>query len=269
LSKVSLGELTLKDVRDYLRTGNKIIIPVGTTEQHSEHLPFTADTDIVTEVSLRVADKVGALVAPPLHYGLSQDHQGFPGTAWLRAETFGRVIEDISASYAKNGFKRVIWLNGHYCNQAALRTTFMDLTGTDKIPPDAKVYGFSYWLPLPEKAANEYLSSDAGWHAQVGETSIMLAIRPSVVKMENAPVEWPTLGGKSVVVRDSITAGTATWRLVAGKTGAWGDARDATKEKGERFLDEIVEAVSKTIEEIELAFQEMEKQRILAEKGRY
>lgn len=85
------------------------------------------------------------------------------------------------------------------------------------------MYGFSYWLPLLESAAHQYLSPDAGWHAQVSETSIMLAIRLYVVKMENA-----------------------TNRRVL---------RRHRGNKGEVFLSEIVEVITKTIEDIESAFR--------------
>jgi len=251
----------LHDVRDYLQTKGKLIVPIGTTEQHSTHLPFTTDTDIAVEVSVRAARKIGALVAPPIHYGLSQDHAGFPGSAWLRPETLGRVIEDVSISYAMSGFKRIIWINGHYGNQAAIQAFLMDMTGTSKIPEDTKVYGFSYWLTLPEITAKSFLSSEAGWHANLGETSLMLAINPTAVKMENAPLEWPALVGKPDLVMDCVATGTGTWRYVCPKTGSWGDSKAATSEKGERLLDEIVTSVCKTIDQIESALQEMQKVR--------
>lgn len=256
MKKVSLSELTLRDVREYLKRNNTIIIPLGSTEEHSEHLPFSVDADIPTEIARRVAQKIDALVAPPVHYGLSRAHSGFPGSAWLTGETLLRVIEDISVSFAKSGFKRIIWINGHYCNEPVLYVACGDITGTNKVPEDTKVYGFSYWLPLPEEAAKEYLSWDVGWHAQVGETSMMLAIKPDTVKMEHAPAEWPVLAKRSTVVLNCISAATGCWKHVT-KTGVWGDARGATKEKGEEFLHKIVDAVVKTIEDIESAFQEM------------
>jgi creatinine amidohydrolase len=255
---ISLSELTLKDVKEYLKRNNIIIIPIGSTEEHGEHLPFTVDADISTEVARRVAQKIDALVAPTVYYGLSRAHSDFPGTAWLTGETLMRVIEDISISFAKSGFKRIIWINGHYCNEPALYVACGDITGTNKVPEDTKVYGFSYWLALPDDVAKQYLSWDAGWHAQAGETSIMLAIKPDVVKMEYAQEEWPVLAKRSTVVLNCISAGTGCWKYMT-KSGVWGDAKKATKEKGEAFLNEIVNAVIKTIMEIEAAFHDMEK----------
>jgi len=258
LKKVLLSELTLHDVREYLKTKYTIIVPVGSTEQHGEHLPFTVDTQIATEVAKRVAQRIGAIVAPPVYYGLSAAHMGFPGSAWLSMDTFRRVIEDISVSFAKSGFKRIIWLNGHYCNQPALFVACTDITGTAKVPEDTKVYGFSYWLALPGEELGKYLSWEAGWHANVGETSIMLAIDSDVVDMKRAPTEWPVLAKKSLLVLDVISAAEGCWKDIT-RSGIWGDAKEATKEKGEEYLEKIVEGVAKAIEDVEAAYQEMEK----------
>lgn len=247
----------MRDVREYLKMKHTIIIPIGSCEQHGEHLPYTVDANIPAEIAKRVAQKIDALVAPAVNYGLSRAHCDFPGSAWLKGENLLRVIEDISVSFAKSGFKRIIWINGHFCNDPVLYVACGDITGTNKVPEDTKVYGFSYWLTLPEKVAKEYLSWDAGWHAQIGETSIMLAINPDVVKMKYAPVEWPVLAKKSNVVLNCISAATGQWKHIT-KSGIWGDARGSTKEKGEAFLNEIVNTVVKTIENVESAFQEME-----------
>jgi creatinine amidohydrolase len=255
LQEVFLGKLSSEDVRECLRTNKTIIIPIGSTEQHGPHLPLTVDTDIAVEIALKVAEKIGCLVAPPLYYGHSTEHAGFPGSGWLQMETLGRVIEDVSVSYAEGGFKTIIWLNGHYGNDPALFVTCTDLTGTSKIPKDARVMALTYMYTLPDDILNEYLSWEKGWHAQEGETSVMLAIKPETVKMEKAPVEWPKFPRNNALM-NAMFQGKGTVRRLM-KTGIWGDARKATKEKGDKFLAEAVKSVAETIEQIDSIWSEV------------
>ncbi len=252
MEKVYLGEMNLVDVREYLKKGDTIIVPIGTTEQHGPHLPYLTDTLIPLEVAKRAAKKMKALVASPLPYGLSQAHYGFPGIIWLSGKTLISVLEDVALSLAKTGFRRIIFVNGHYCNDQPLFVAITDVTASPELPKGTNVYGITYWNVMSPKMAEKYLSWRVGWHANIGETSAILAIDDKIVDMRRAPVEWPKVGEDTATLNISATQ-TGGWHLVS-KTGIWGDARKASKKLGEQFLEDISNGLVKTIANYEKTY---------------
>src|SRR3954463_13683921 len=117
---VFLGEMTNPELEAFLKTHHTVIVPVGATEQHGPHLALMTDVLIPQEIARRVAPQVGALVAPPVNYALSYPHVGFTGLVHVRIPTFMALIEDLCVSLAASGFKRIIFLNGHYDNTYAI-----------------------------------------------------------------------------------------------------------------------------------------------------
>ena len=117
---VFLGEMTSPEVEAFLATGQTVIVPVGSTEQHGPHGPLLTDVLIPNEVARRACGELKALVAPPVNYALSYPHVGFVGLVHIRVATFMSLIEDLAASLASIGFKRIVFLNGHYDNTYAI-----------------------------------------------------------------------------------------------------------------------------------------------------
>jgi creatinine amidohydrolase len=113
LASVWLHELTWEDVRDYLRDNDTILIPFGTTEQHGPAGPLGLDGYVAIALAEDAAAQAGVLAAPPLWYGDSSHHLGFPGTISLRTETLMQVVYDMVRSLARHGFRRVLLINGH------------------------------------------------------------------------------------------------------------------------------------------------------------
>src|SRR5580765_1854265 len=119
-STVFLGEMTNPEVEAFLETHHTVIVPTGATEQHGPHAPLLTDVLIPQEVARRVAPRIGAVVAPPINYALSYPHVGFTGMVHVRIPTFMSLIEDLCASFSTIGFRRIIFLNGHYDNTYAI-----------------------------------------------------------------------------------------------------------------------------------------------------
>src|SRR4029077_16573909 len=99
--------MTTLEVEDVLTRHHTVIVPTGSTEQHGPHGPLLTDVIIPQEVARRVAPRVGALVAPPINYALSYPHVGFTGVVHIRIPTFMALIEDLCASLATVGFRRI------------------------------------------------------------------------------------------------------------------------------------------------------------------
>src|SRR5262245_20232165 len=113
---VLLGEMTNPEVEAFLKDHRSVIVPTGATEQHGPHAPLITDVLIPNEIARRIAPRIGAVVAPPINYALSYPHVGFTGLVHIRIPTFMALIEDLCVAFASSGFKRIIFLNGHYDN---------------------------------------------------------------------------------------------------------------------------------------------------------
>ncbi len=238
----------------YLERGHTLLIPVGATEGHGDHLPSLTDTLIAEEIAKRVAAKIDALVAPSLCYGLSQTFSGIKGSAWLTGKTFISVIEDLSLSFARSGFKRIIYLSAHSVNNPALTIACTDITGTDRLGSDVKVYSLPYSTGVPPHVMKDYESFEAGFHANVGETSEILSIDSDLVDLEHPSIEWPDMP-KDLAVLLVMSSSTGSWKKIAPKSGVWGDPNGATKEKGELIINAAVEGIVHTISKLEEAFR--------------
>ncbi|MFQ5425795.1 MAG: creatininase family protein, partial [Gaiellales bacterium] len=122
-NSVFLDELTDPEVAAYIRGyPAMVLIPTGSTEQHGAHGPLGTDVIIPREVCRRVAEVKSALVAPPVPYGLSSGHRGFKGLAYVNVDTYLKLIEDLTLSLAESGFRRIVFVNGHFVDTVALAT---------------------------------------------------------------------------------------------------------------------------------------------------
>src|SRR3546814_2135454 len=99
------------EVADYLKTDDIALIPFGATEQHGAHAPMMLDTAWAIAAAEGAARKTNVLIAPPVHYGWSYSHMGFPGTLTLSAETIVSLALDICRSLLVHGFRTLILIN--------------------------------------------------------------------------------------------------------------------------------------------------------------
>lgn len=113
LRSVWIQENTWEDVRDYLKSENIAIIPAGSTEEHGPAGPLGVDAYAAIALAEDAAKKANVLVTPPIWFGDSSHHTGFPGTISLRPSTLIEIIRDVSHSLAKHGFKKILIINGH------------------------------------------------------------------------------------------------------------------------------------------------------------
>ncbi len=252
---VFLGEMTTLEVEEFLKHHHTVIIPVGATEQHGPHGPLLTDVLIPQEVARRAAPKLGAVVAPPVNYALSYPHVGFKGLVYMRIPTFMAMIEDLAAAFGAVGFKRIVFLNGHYDNTYAL--AYACATAAERLPEDARAYPLNYWDGMPPEVREKYSSLEKGMHANAAETSAILAINPNLVDMEKANAEFPNFPEFTV---NSAPVHTAFFfsnpRSVywATKSGTWGDARSANPQTGEDYINAGVDSTIAVIENVEKTF---------------
>jgi creatinine amidohydrolase len=174
-------ELKWKDIEKLTTRIKMVIIPIGSCEQHGPHLPLATDTIDCYEVAKRVSAKTGVPVIPPLTYGCSQSHGDFPGTLAIRPETMIRMICDIVEWLYRSGIRKVLLLNGHNWNSGPIYSARENIRYDF---PALQVTVLDWFASTPQIAA-QIGNADAD-HANMGETSCMLAARPDLVNMANA-----------------------------------------------------------------------------------
>jgi creatinine amidohydrolase len=228
---VLLEELAWPDVQDYLTQDDRLILVLGSTEQHGRHLTFASDVWIPWEVAQRTSAQTGVLLAPPLPYGMSLHHLGFPGSLTLRPETLARTVVDLLDSAYTHGFHRILLVNGHGGNTAAIQVA---LAETLHAKHDLQAFLINWWTPASVAAIFDKAFGEQPFHADAGETSAILAIRPDAVYLDRAKhsPRIPSAGPLSVAVFRT--------HYPHGAVGA--DPRRASANVGEQALQAAVAA---------------------------
>jgi creatinine amidohydrolase len=233
-----LEELGWPDVEEYLRRDDRLIFVVGSTEQHGRHLVFASDVWQPWEIALRLSERTGVLLAPPINYGMSLHHLGFPGSLSLRPHTLSSVFVDLLESAYVHGFRHILILNGHGGNTAPIRMAMIEALNE---LPGMEVHAGAWWHEPEVTAVLEQAFPDLrSGHADACETSLVMAIRPDVVRLDRAEYSpgspMPTFLTKEVFLE----------HFPHGVIG--GDPRRASAEVGERVLEAAVNAYEKTLQ---------------------
>jgi creatinine amidohydrolase len=155
-----------------------IILPVGTTEAHGSACLGT-DNFIPEAIGLGIAERIDALVAPTVNYGITRSLYRYPGGITIKPETFGLYIRDILNSFVDSGFKNIFILNGHGGNNTVLKNVAVEFHHERK----ANI-GVIHWFDLCREMTDEFFGH-AGGHAGTDETAMVLAIDPKLADKES------------------------------------------------------------------------------------
>jgi len=252
---VFFPEMNRSEIEEYLRSAadnSKVILPVGSTEQHGPHLPVSTDALIGMEVARRAAKEIGALIAPPIVFGLSDDHRSAGGVISVKMSTLSTLVKDVVRSLAEQGFREIIVLNGHYSNAWTILHSLNEIQL--ELPRGTVAFGMSYWDALPPDQSQAFISLDAGVHANHAETAAVLAIDSDLVDMKRAPIDWPEfpkLRTSVLTILNSYCLTRPGSLAIACKTGSWGDTTKATAEDGRKYLDWFSKATVNMIRDLE------------------
>ena len=221
-----------------------VILPTGAIEQHGHHLPVGVDA-IIGQAWLNAAlpklpDGVRVLVAPPITFGKSNEHVGFPGTITLSAKSLRRLLLAMARQLHELGFRNLGVLNTHGGNSAVLVYTLREIQST--LGMRAGIIGSNYQAPLSPQE-REY-----GFHAGEWETSLMLASTENLVRMDRAVCEFPARVDDPGELRPENAAAIFSWiSSDVSRSGTMGDATQATVEKGRRWMDDASSALARRI----------------------
>ena len=220
------------------KTCDTVIIPVGATEVYGPHMPLGSDIIVAQAVAERVADKVNALIGPSLEVGESYSLSKYPGTLYLRPETWKAVVEDFMTSLMKWGFKNFLFINGHAGNVPIIGQLCRPMERDLGI----KVAQVDWWRFTQKHALG--VCDTEGWmchgHASECGTSVMLYLHPDYVNMDKAEKVTPKEGDDYEKYGDFITY---TVFNETTECGILGDATIATAEKGRKIVESCVDRI--------------------------
>ena len=134
-------DLNWMDVENYLKSDDRLILVVGACEEHG-YLSLLTDIKIPLALADAASKRTHVLVAPPLNFGISPYFAKYPGTISLRTQTFLAVIEDIVRRVHAQGFRRLLFVNGHGGNSPA--TALLNELVNEL--PGLKVNWYSWWI---------------------------------------------------------------------------------------------------------------------------
>jgi len=178
-----LPEMSHPEIQAYLKTSDMLLVPLGSIEQHGTHLPLGTDSYEALALATEISRRTGIVVAPLAWVGYSEYHNGYPGTVSVSTETLAQFLFECCEGLVRQGFRRILFFNYHGGNSTAQTLVIHRINhGTPAVAVAIGVGG-----SLKVEAEEEFLD----WHAGVGETSIMLHLRPELVRMDRA--EKPVL----------------------------------------------------------------------------
>ncbi len=246
------NHLTREEVANHISEESILCIPVGSTEQHGQHLPLNTDTILANGFAKRMVSelyqKYDLWLLPPLEYSLAGEHTWGAGTVSLSIEIFVKLFHELVESLiASQPARNLIIINGHGGNRGVLDTLIQEFR-----------YRYSIAAIVFHPSALSRVKSESKFyevHGGKSETSIMLALAPDLVNTDLLPC--PLEEGEQSQVSSRILDRAVSWPWHSndpglGREGIIGDSAFASIVLGNKIIENAIrnaeEAVASLIE---------------------
>ena len=232
------------------------VLPVAAVEQHGPHLPLSVDATLLQGVVAAALPQLPAdlpvLFLPPQAIGLSTEHLSYPGTLTLSPATLIALWSELGACVARAGVKKLLLLNGHGGNVAAMDIVARELRQRHGL----LTYSASWFsLPLPDAVQGLFSAQEHrfGIHGGEIETSMMLHLAPQTVHMEEAR-DWRSTSQDRAAAHAILGNGRSAkmgWAIEDyHPAGAVGNAAAATAAKGQAVVQAAGQALAHLLSEL-------------------
>lgn len=253
MSALLLQEMKWPEVKDYLAKDDRVIIPVGSTEQHGYWLPLGTDTFTAISLAEDASEKTGVMVTPPNWFGWSPHHMALPGSVSIRPEILIELLYDEIESLAKHGFKNFITINGH----RIVNLIWMQIAAERaqrKLGVKVVIFDPAYM----QKEIADKLGFGAIGHAEESEGSEMMYKYSDLVDISKArdyvPGETKLYHIDPRDRRDTLcyvpSTEEATRKIAEISGGPIGRPLQASAEKGKKLHEYLVSRLVEVIEQL-------------------
>jgi creatinine amidohydrolase len=244
-----LQELTQKVIRE--QKYQLAILPIGSTEAHGMHVPYGSDAFHSAAIADRICERAWeknahAALLPTVPYGVQGNTLGFPMTINVRQATLDAIVMDIVHSLEFQGIHKLMIINGHGGND--FKPLLRDVYGKTKV----FVCLVDWWKVGSDKAKE--LFEKGGEHADEMETSVGMALFGDLVHLADAG-DGSTNRSRFEAIDRGWVSIARPWHLVT-KDSTHGDPRKASKQKGEAYIEIVVERLTQFV--IDLAAATMD-----------
>jgi creatinine amidohydrolase len=211
------------DIAALLERDPRLILPVGTCEQHGPHLPLGSDTMIVDRLSSDLSAEFGILLAPTVEYGVNVvTEKGFAGNASLRKKTLHRMLNDLLDTWEATGVREFILLTAHEHDPHLEAMSTVITSGARVRVVD--IFGIDFGDLLEGQSEP--------MHGDEVDTSLLLYIAPELVDM--------SLAQDYMMSREEVRRYRRGWlKVPRASAGSIGRPSFASPEKGRAIYERI------------------------------
>jgi len=256
-----MEHMTVKLVREYLKLKQAIIVPIGVIEQHGYHLPLKTDAILAEGIGRLIGERTGILVAPVIYSSFSGG--GLPGTINISPAVMSLVISDTLLSLAAQGFRNfyLFLCHGGSENSRALDNALKLLLRTNPAFAKAMIALLPVWKFGSGQTGWGKALREHDWHAGWLETSLIMALAPDLVRMQDLALDTEPLLSQQIahpdnyqhaekIVDDAMVVARQGQRPEI-KVGVMGHPESATPELGREIVEDIVRDAAKKITGLE------------------
>jgi len=234
-----LGELTFQDAARAIKDTSILCLPLGAIEQHGPHLPLNTDVIVAEGLTGRLLQHWGGEFdlwqLPTLSIGLSREHDWAAGTLSLSIQGFAGYVRDLAGTIVRAlPARNLAIVNGHGGNRGILENLLHELRGD---------FGLNAVVLHPfDLAGADPAAADV--HGGKGETSVMLALAPRLVRQDQIALGGPPdpKAVQSLIFERGATWGWRSDDARLARDGIIGDASGATAEHGAALIERMVAA---------------------------
>lgn len=238
------AKLTAPELKKAAKNTGVCLLAMGVVEKHGEHLPLGTDYLNAYKMAVKTAEQEPSVVFPPFYFGQIYEARCFPGAVTLEPELLLKVVQNVLDEIGRNGFRKIIILNGHGGNNNFIKFLAQSQLWEEKV--------YSLYLPLnwqfiSSEQKEEILDTEIYGHAGEYETSISLANHEELVKKEAIPDEFYKPQKKMENLPPTFTG--VHWYSDYPEHYV-GDAAQGSRKKGEKLLEIIIQNLSNYIKEV-------------------
>jgi creatinine amidohydrolase/Fe(II)-dependent formamide hydrolase-like protein len=236
----SIGDLTSPEILQRVRPASILCLPLGAIEQHGSHLPLNTDLVVAEELTralvARLGEELDLWQLPTLPIGLSREHDWAPGTLSLSVEGFAGHLKELARELLRAlPARNLAIVNGHGGNRGILENLLQELR-SDLSLNACVLHPFDL-----AKVAGKPVGPDV--HGGAGETSVMLALAPDLVRRERIAAQGAPPGPDAVAALIFDRGASFPWRTDdprLARMGVIGDPAAASAELGRAMVESIV-----------------------------
>lgn len=231
--------LTWKEIEDLFNEGVLVLVPLGAgCKEHGLHLPMSTDKLLVEYFTEQIVQTHQVLVMSTITYNRFPAFLDYAGSTSLDMDLSTNMFTTICEQWSKQGARAIYFLNFGVSTNKPLEAAKKILAEKDIQMDYTDLMEFSEEL-------SDITEQKGGTHADEIETSMMLHVRPDLVKMEFAKEDFDNKPGKLTPHKNDKDPNAAY-----SPTGAWGNPTLATAEKGKIIVERLVRYISDEVSEL-------------------